>query len=135
MTLPDSINMVHAAFIVVGLISCIFFVKSGYKRGVIDELKKLAGIVVALICIFLILVIRGAVADKQYSTVIVIGGALFILSIGWKGIRMILGLLSGIGDLPVIGLANRLLGAALGAAECAALFFVSYKLYEHFLQI
>lgn len=135
MTLPDSINMVQAAFIVVGLIACIFFVKSGYKRGVIDELKKLAGIVVALICIFLILVIRGAVADKQYSTVIVIGGALFILSIGWKGIRMILGLLSGIGDLPVIGLANRLLGAALGAAECAALFFVSYKLYEHFLQI
>ena len=62
-----------------------------------------------------------------------IGGALpDILKAGGD---IVAKLLSGIGDLPVIGLANRLLGAALGAAECAALFFVSYKLYEHFLQI
>ena len=65
---------------------------------------------------------------KKYNSISLIVRIICGLVIG-----TILGLLFK--DLPVIGLANRLLGAALGAAECAALFFVSYKLYEHFLQI
>ncbi|MCR5595077.1 MAG: CvpA family protein [Lachnospiraceae bacterium] len=105
-------------------------VKRGYSNGLAVEIKKLAGIVVALICIILIIALRGAFSDNEYGTAFVIIGAVVILSMGWKFVKMVLGLLSGLKDLPVIGWLDSLLGALIGAAECAAIIWIAMRIYR-----
>lgn len=127
------IEPVNIVRIVIGLLSVlvgISFMKRGYRRGAMGELRSLLGILVALVCIALIMIIRRAVSEQTYATVIVVGASLVILSAGWKLIRMILGLLDGITELPVIGFVNRLLGALMGAAECVAIIWIVYKMYS-----
>ena len=119
-----------------GIIACVlavlFFivcVRRGYAAGFAKELRKLISIAVAFICLILILALRGAVKDHQYGSAIVIIGAIVILSLGWKFIRMVLGLLSGFTELPVIGTLDSLLGAVAGALECAGIIWMIVKIY------
>ena len=119
----DVIICVIALLIILGAI------KSGYKNGFAVELKKLLGIAVAVVCLVLILILKNAVSDKQYATAIVVIGAIVILSLGWKFVRMIFGLLAGLTDLPVLGWIDSLLGAIAGAIEGAAVIWIIYKIY------
>ena len=123
-------EVIKGAILVLGVVIGVLFMKNGYKKGAFDELRSLLGVAVAVICIFLILILRGAVSERTYGTAIVVIGAIAILSAGWKLTRMILGLLSGIKELPVIGFADRILGAALGLIECAAIIWIVFKIYE-----
>ena len=132
MNLALTEEVIKGAILVFGIIICILFMKNGYKKGAFDELRSLLGVVVAVICIFLILILKSAVSERTYGTAIVVAGAIVILSAGWKLARMIMGLLSGIKELPLIGFADRLLGAALGAVECVAIIWIVFKIYERF---
>jgi hypothetical protein len=123
-------EVIKGAILVLGAVICILFMKNGYKKGAFNELRSLLGVVVAVICIFLILILKSAVSEHTYGTAIVVVGAIAILSAGWKLTRMILGLLSGIKELPIIGFADRLLGAALGLVECIAIVWIVFKIYE-----
>ena len=125
-------DMIKAGILVLGILAGIIFIKRGYNKGAFDELKSLLGVLVALLCIFLILILKRSVSEQSYATAVVVIGSIVILSAGWKLTRMILGLLSGIKELPIIGTADRLVGAVLGAAECAAVFWIVFKLYERF---
>ena len=132
MNLALTEEVIKGAILVFGIIICILFMKNGYKKGAFDELRSLLGVVVAVICIFLILILKSAVSEHTYGTAIVVAGGIVILSAGWKLARMIMGLLSGIKELPLIGFADRLLGAALGAVECVAIIWIVFKIYERF---
>lgn len=111
------------------LLMFIICVKRGYSNGFALELRKLISIAVAIICLILIIALKGAVSDHKYSSAIVIAGAIVILSLGWKFIRMVMGLLSGLTELPILGALNSLLGAAAGAMECIAIIWIVYKVY------
>ncbi len=126
---PDS-NAIRMLIMILSVLVIILFMKNGYKKGALAELKSLLGVIVAVICIFLIFIIRNAVREQTYSTVIVVGAAMVILSMGWKLTRMILDLLSGIKGLPLIGFADKLLGAVFGAVECVGVIWIVYKLYS-----
>ena len=126
---PDS-NAIRMLIMILSVLVIILFMKNGYKKGALAELKSLLGVIVAVICIFLIFIIRNAVREQTYSTVIVVGAAMVILSMGWKLTRMILDLLSGIKGLPLIGFADKLLGTVFGAAECVGVIWIVYKLYS-----
>ncbi len=123
-------NLIYILIAVFAIGICYIFMKRGYRKGAFAELKSLLGVVVAVICIFLILILRNAVSEGTYGTIIVVGGAIAILSLGWKFTRMILNLLSGICELPLIGFADRLLGAVFGAVECAACIWIALKVYS-----
>ncbi|MBQ8947514.1 MAG: CvpA family protein [Lachnospiraceae bacterium] len=127
--IPDT-NAVRMLIMILGVLVIILFMKNGYKKGAMRELRSLLSVLVAVICIFLILLLRTSVKEQTYSTAIVIGGAIVILSFGWKLTRMILDLLSGIRELPLIGFADKLLGAVFGAAECIGVIWIVYKLYS-----
>lgn len=114
------------------LLMLIVCVKRGYSNGFARELRKLISIAVAIICLILIIALKGAVSDHKYSSAIVIAGAIVILSLGWKFIRMVMGLLSGLTELPILGTLDSLLGAAAGAVECVAIIWIVYKVYMTF---
>ncbi len=119
-------DLVLCALALLMLIVC---VKRGYANGFAWELRKLISIAVAVICLILIIALKGAVSDHKYSSAIVIAGAIVILSLGWKFIRMVMGLLSGLTELPVLGTLDSLLGAVAGALECAAVIWIVYRIY------
>ena len=124
---PEIRNIILCVTAVILLVIC---VRRGYSNGFAKELRKLISIAVAFICLVLILALRGAFKDHQYGSAIVIAGAIVILSLGWKFIRMVLGLLSGFTELPIIGTLDSLLGAVAGALECAGVIWIIYKIYE-----
>lgn len=128
-----STGLVKIVILILAVIVGFGFVKRGYTRGAMGEIRSLLGIAVAVVCIILILIIRQAVAEQTYSTVIVVLGAIVVISIGWKFTRMILELLSGITELPIIGFADSLLGAVMGGAECIGIIWIVYRLYSVFL--
>ena len=132
MTAYFSEDTVRIIILIAGVLACIFFMRRGYEKGALAGIRSLLGILVAFACIFLIVILKNSVSEHTYSTAIVVGGAIVILSAGWKLTRMILDLLSGIKELPLIGLADRILGSILGAAECVAVFWIIYKVYERF---
>ena len=124
---PEIRNLILCILAVLFLIAC---VRRGYSNGFAKELRKLISIAVAFICLVLILALRGAVKDHQYGSAIVIVGAIIILSLGWKFIRMVLGLLSGFTELPIVSTLDSLLGAVAGALECAGVVWIIFKIYE-----
>ena len=115
---------------ILALLFVIMTVRRGYLNGFAKELRKLISIAVALVCLVLILALRGALKDHQYGTVIVIAGAIVILSLGWKFIRTVLDLLSGFTELPIVSTVDSLLGAAAGILECAGVLWIIFKIYE-----
>ncbi len=119
-------NIILCVLAVLFFIVCI---KRGYGNGLTIEIKKLLSIAVAVICILLILVLKRAVSEHQYGTVIVVAGAIVILSFGWKFIRMIIGLLSGLKELPILGSLDAILGGLAGAVEGAAVIWIIYKVF------
>ncbi|MBO4899033.1 MAG: CvpA family protein [Lachnospiraceae bacterium] len=124
---PEIRNLILCVVAALFLIVC---VRRGYSNGFAKELRKLISIAVAFICLVLILALRGAFRDRQYGSAIVIAGAIVILSLGWKFVRMVLGLLSGFTELPIVSTLDSLLGAAAGALECAGVIWIIYKIYE-----
>ena len=124
---PEIRNIILCILAVLFLIVC---VRRGYSNGFAREIKKLISIAVAFVCLILILALRGAFKDQQYGSAIVIAGAIVILSLGWKFVRMVLGLLSGFTELPIISTLDSLLGAVAGALECAGVIWIIYKIYE-----
>ncbi len=119
-------NIILVGLALLMLIVC---VKRGYSNGFALELRKLISIAVAVICLILIVALHGAFKDQKYSSAIVIAGAIVILSLGWKFIRMVMGLLSGLTELPVLGMLDSLMGALAGAVECFAVIWIIYKIY------
>lgn len=102
------------------VIILVFSVRRGYRRGITREIKLFIDLLVAILCLVLILLLKRAIGDHTYATVIVVAGALVILGIGWRFIKLISSPLSGFKELGFVRVIDSFLGGIIGLAEGTA---------------
>jgi len=115
-------------FLAVSALVLLLAIKRGYNRGITREIKAVVSVVIATLCLVLILLLRNAVKDHTYSSVVVIGGALVILAVGWKLVKLILSPLSGFKELGIVRAVDSVLGAVAGIIEGGALIWIAWKI-------
>lgn len=121
-------NITKLIIILVAILVEIYAIRRGYKRGIAAEIRAVISVAVAALCLVLIIILKNAVQERTFGTVIVIAGALMILGSGWKIVRTILGPLSGFKELRAVRAIDALLGGIAGAAEGVLLIWVMIKI-------
>lgn len=122
------LTRVEIIFIIASALVFLLAVKRGWRRGITREIKAVVSVIVATLCLILILLLKKAMNDHTFGSVVVIGGALVILGTGWKFLKIILSPLSGFKELGIVRAVDGFLGAIAGAVESAAIIFVVYKI-------
>lgn len=122
--------------LVIALICLLYFIISirrGIRRGVSGEICSLVSILIATLCLVLILLIKRAMQNHTYGTVVVVGAALVVIAMGWKIIRLIASPLKGFKKIGVVNAIDSIFGAVAGVVEGAAVFWVVMKIYDLYL--
>lgn len=122
------LTKIEIIFLAASALVMLLAIRRGFGRGITREIKAVVSVIIAALCLILILLLRNAVKDHTYASVIVIGGALVILAVGWKLTRLILSPLSGFKELKVVRAVDCFLGALAGAVEGGALIWAAWKI-------
>ena len=115
-------------FLVASALVMLIAVRRGFHRGITREIKAVVSVIIATLCLILILLLRNAMKDHTYGSVVVIGGALVILATGWKLVRLILSPLAGFRELGIVKAVDSFFGGIAGVIEGGALIWVAWKI-------
>ncbi len=125
--------------LIVVIIAFIWRMAAGYKHGMVKELKAfitflVSAVSIALICKTINAYIHGSGIEMWISMLLLI-----VLGIGFKVLKLVFFSAETIAKLPVIHLADKIAGIAMGAAEIVillwAFFLVLDLLYDFQLGI
>lgn len=107
----------------------------GYKHGMVKELKAFISFLVSAFSVVLVCKIINAYLNGNGMSVFVSILLLIILGIGLKILNLVFFSAETIAKLPVIHLADKILGIVMGAIEIIALlwaFFLVLDMLDHF---
>lgn len=97
-----------------------------------QETVNLLSGVISLACVVLVfLAVRSAV-DKSMHTLTACIVALVLLGIVFKLCRLIFAPLLAVGNISIVSGINKLLGAAMGAAEGCLVAYILYRVLAYF---
>lgn len=118
-----------ATFIFAAVIFLLFIwrIQRGFANGIMQEVVNILSGVISLGCVILIFFAVSSVAAKAMSTLTVCMIGLILLGIVFKLCNLIFTPLLALGSISVIGGLNKIMGAALGAAEACLLAYLLYK--------
>lgn len=107
----------------------------GYKHGMVKELKAFLSFLVSAFSIVLICKTISAYLNENGMSMFVSILLLIILGIGFKILKLVFFSAETIARLPVIHLADKVLGIVMGAIEIIAVswaFFLVLDMLDHF---
>lgn len=105
--------------------------KKGFSNRIMKETVNILSAVVSLVCVALIFFAINSVIAKAMSTLTVCIIGLILLGIAFKICRLIFNPILALGNIPVIGGLNKVMGAVMGAAEAFALAYLLYKVLDY----
>lgn len=116
-------------FIFVAVIFLLFIwrIRRGFDNGIMQEIVNILSGVVSLVCVVLVFFAISSVTAKAMSTLMVCVIGLILLGIVFKLCNLIFKPLLALGDISVISVFNKLMGAVMGAAEACLLSYLLYK--------
>lgn len=120
-------ELVTPAFAAAVLLLFIWRTKSGYTCGMMREIVNILSGAAALFCVALIFLAVNSARTKSVHTLAACIAALVILGVVFRLCSLVFKPLLAVGDISLLSGINKLLGAALGAAEAGLLAFVAYK--------
>lgn len=111
-------------------ILALFFVYSGYQRGMTRQLSSFIALVVALCVVALCIMLfssfdRGETANVIYTIVILV-----VLGSIYGVVKFLLKSLKSLSHLPGIGFFDKLLGMIIGLAKAVLIIWVLFLLLE-----
>lgn len=115
--------MYYAALIIIALIF-IWRIRAGFKKGMVHEIISLIATVAAGFCVLLILAAVESYFDKEIGQFIQFVLVLLAVGIVYRLINALFTSLQLISRLPVIKGLDKILGAAVGAAEAAVFVWI-----------
>lgn len=124
--------MVAFAFAAVVLLVMVWRIRGGYACGMLQEMVNLVSGTIALVCVALVFLAVGSAMTKSMHVLAACVIALVLLGIVFKLCRLIFTPLLAMGNISIVSGINKLLGAALGAAEAFLLAYFSYKVLAYF---
>ncbi|MDO4293664.1 MAG: CvpA family protein [Eubacteriales bacterium] len=104
----------------------------GFKKGMVDEVRLLLSLLIALFVLSLGILLYTSVREKDTRNIILSVIMLLVTGLAARLVDLIFKSLSAIAHLPVIGLLNKLLGAAVGALEAVVALWIIYILIGAF---
>jgi membrane protein required for colicin V production len=114
------------------IIVFIWRIVAGFKKGMVEEIISIISILIAAAALAVILIGIGNYLDEQLGDVLKMFLILALLIIVYKVVNVIFTSLKLISKLPVIGILNRILGAALGAVEAVVIILILIQVLKHF---
>lgn len=124
--------MVTFAFAAFVLLLMIWRIRGGYACGMMQEIVNLLSAVVSLTSVALVFLAISSAMSKSMHILTACIIALILLGVFFKLCRLIFTPLLAVGSISVVSAVNKLLGAAMGAAEACLLAYFSYKMLAHF---
>lgn len=125
-------EMVTFAFAAFVLLLMIWRIRGGYACGMMQEIVNLLSAVVSLTSVALVFLAISSAMSKSMHILTACIIALILLGVFFKLCRLIFTPLLAVGSISVVSAVNKLLGAAMGAAEACLLAYFSYKMLAHF---
>lgn len=125
-------EMAAFAFAAVVLLVMVWRIRGGYACGMLQEMVNLVSGAIALVCVALIFLAVGSAMTGSMHVLTACVIALVLLGIVFKLCRLIFEPLLAVGNISIVSGINKLLGAALGAAEAFLLAYFSYKALVYF---
>ena len=117
------------------ILAFIWRMSVGYKHGMVKELKAFLSFLVSAFSIVLICKTISAYLNENGMSMFVSILLLIILGIGFKILKLVFFSAETIARLPVIHLADKVLGIVMGAIEIIAVswaFFLVLDMLDHF---
>lgn len=124
--------MISFACAAVMLVLLIWRVRRGYACGMMQEIANILSGTIALICVFLIFFAINSVRGKSMHVLAACIVALILLGICFKICSLIFRPLLAVDKISIVSGINKILGAALGAAEACLLGFLLIKALDYF---
>lgn len=124
--------MINFACAAAMILLLIWRVKRGYACGMVQEIANILSGTVALVCVFLLFFAINSFRGKTMHVLAACVAALIVLGICFKICSLIFRPLLAVEKISVIGGINKILGAALGAAEACLIAFLLFKTLDHF---
>lgn len=125
-------EMVTFAFAAFVLLLMIWRIRGGYACGMMQEIVNFLSAVVSLTSVALVFLAISSAMSKSMHILTACIIALILLGVFFKLCRLIFTPLLAVGSISVVSAVNKLLGAAMGAAEACLLAYFSYKMLAHF---
>lgn len=124
--------MINFACAAVMLVLLIWRIKRGYTCGIMQEIANILSGTVALVCVLLLFFAINSAREKSMHVLTACIIALILLGICFKICSLIFRPLLAIDKISVVSGINKILGAALGAAEACLLAYLLIKALGYF---
>lgn len=120
--------------LVLGLIVLVYFIRHGFRHGLVSELSSIFSMIIAAACFSLIVDIIGRYNSGDYLNLFSAIISLVIVAAVYGVVRFIFSIVHIFARLPVIRIADNVLGMIGGAVEgLLFIYMVRYLLvYFHF---
>ncbi len=123
--------MITFAFAAVVILLFIWRMRGGYACGMMQEIVNLLSGAVSLVCVALVFLAVSSAMTKSIHILTACMIALVLLGIFFKLCRLIFTPLLAVGSISVVSGINKVLGAAMGAAEACLLAYFAYWALDH----
>lgn len=110
--------MYYIALIIIVLIF-IWRIRTGFRKGMVQEIVSLIAMAVAGVCIFLIMGAIGNYLNHEIGKMVQIISVLFVVCLVYRLVHVLFTSLELISKLPIIKGVDKLLGALVGCVEAA----------------
>lgn len=104
----------------------------GYKNGFAKEIHGVVSLFMTLIVLSVVFLLVASIMQKNTKTTVIAVVLLLAVSLLYRLLNMVMKSIETLAKLPIIGLVNKLLGAAAGALEILIVFWIMYVIVEGF---
>ena len=123
--------MTKFIFVLIIFLLFIWRIRKGYHNGIMKEIVTILSGVVSLISVALVFFAISSYREKALSVFALCVIGLIVLGVVFKVCSFIFRPIMALGNISVIGVFNKAMGAAMGAVEAAALSYLLYRALDY----
>ena len=123
--------MTKFIFVLIIFLLFIWRIRKGYHNGIMKEIVTILSGVVSLISVALVFFAISSYREKALSVFALCVIGLIVLGVVFKVCSLIFRPIMALGNISVIGVFNKAMGAAMGAVEAAALSYLFYRALDY----
>ena len=118
--------------VIIFIIFMVWRTWKGFRHGFAKEMNRVVSLFMSLIVLAAVFLLIASVLEKNIKTTVVSVLLLLVISLAYKLLNMIMKSIETLAGLPLIRIADRLLGAAAGALELIIMFWILYIIVDSF---
>ena len=118
--------------VIVFMALLVWGVWKGFRNGFAKEVNGVVSLFMALVVLSVVFVLIAGIWEKNAETIFVSVVLLVVFGILYRILNMVMKSITTLARLPLISVADHLLGAAAGVLELMIVFWIMYVMIEGF---